>query len=118
MGQPITSRVTIKVDGEIILNRSGFTFRKGGIQRTSVTGDGGVHGYTEEQMPSRLHGNVTDNEKSDIDDHDIGDATILIETNSGKSYVMSGAWRVDMPEVDIGAGQYSVAFEGPAAERM
>lgn len=115
---PVTSRVTIKVDGEIILNRSGFTFRKGGVQRETVNGDSGPHGYTEQIMGARLAGNVTASEKSRLDKHDVADATILVEMNTGESYVMRNAWSTELPELNVGEGQFGVAFESGPAEEM
>lgn len=116
--KPVTSRATVKVNGEIILNRRGGTFRKGGFPREAVVGDSGWHGHMEgEFVPSQFSCNVTDNEQSEMDQFDVSDATILIETNSGKSYVMRNAVRTDIPELDLSEGQYNLVLQGPAAEK-
>lgn len=118
MSQAVTSRITVKANGEILLTRRGFTFRKGGIQRAAVNGDSGLHGYTEEAMGARLTGNVTATEKSELDSYDVTDATIQIETNTGQTYVMRNAFMTDLPELDTDQGQFGVAFEGPEAEKL
>lgn len=119
MAKPVTSRITVKVDGEIVLNKSGWTFRPGGLQRESVTGDGGVHGYTDEYMPARAAGNLSHTEALDlISLGEITEATILIETNTNQQYVMRQAWLTDLPELNAGEGEVSVAFESEPAERL
>lgn len=115
----ITSRITVKVDGDIVLNKPGFTFRAGGMQRETVTGDNGVHGFTETPMGARLAGNLSHTEAQDLLAlGEIDNATILVETNTGQQYVMRSAWMTDLPELNTQGGETSVAFESKKAERI
>lgn len=115
----VTSRITIKRDGEVLLNKAGFSFRAGGIQRESVVGDNGVHGFVETIMPARLAGNLTHTEQQSLEQYgSISDATIMVETNSGQAYVMRNAWQTDAPELSTGSGEVGVAYESQPAERL
>lgn len=119
MSNVVTSRITIKRDGEVLLNKEGFTFRPGGIQRESVAGDNSVHGFTETIIPARLTGNLSHKEQQDLTAYgDVADATIVITTNSGQSYVMRNAWQTDAPELNAGSGEVSVAYESEPAEQL
>ena len=119
MPSPITSRVEIKIDGAVVLNKPGFTFRPGGIQRESVMGDAGVHGYTEVWMPARLAGNLTHTEQQNLEAYGgIKDATIVISTNTNQQYVMRNAWQTDAPELNAQSGEVGVAYESAPAEKM
>lgn len=118
MGKPVASRATIKVDGEILLNKNGATFRPGGIERESVAGDSSVHGFTETIQPARLVVNVSATEKSEMDKFDMTDATIQVEDNAGGAWVMNSAWRTEAPELDYGEGHFGLTFESDVAEKM
>lgn len=116
----VTGRITVKADGEILLTRSGWTFNPGGVNRNTIVGDSGVHGYAEETRPCRAAGNLSHTEKLDLVEaaKKWVDVTLLFETDTGQSYVSRGAWLTEPPELTAGEGETSVAFEGPPAERM
>jgi hypothetical protein len=102
-----------------VLNKPGFTFRPGGIQRESVTGDQSVHGYTETIMSAKLSGNLTHTEQQSLEAYgSISNATIVITTNSNQQYVMRNAWQTDAPELNAQSGEVSVSYESAPAEKM
>ena len=116
----VTGRVTLKVNGDILLNKSGWTFNPGGVNRNSVNGDTGVHGFAEETRQSRAAGNITHTEALDLVSASKNwvDVTLLFETDTNQSYVVRGAWLTEPLELTAGEGETSVAFEGPAAEKL
>lgn len=119
MSNIVTSRITIKKDGDVLLNKEGFTFRPGGIERESVAGDNSVHGFTEKIQPAQLSGNLSHTEAQDLTAYgDVSDATIVVTTNTGQAYVMRNAWQTDAPQLDAGSGEVSVAFESEPAEKL
>lgn len=115
----ITSRIKVLVDGDELLNKTGWTFNPGGINRTTVNGDQKTHGYTEEIMNAQVTGDISHTEAQDLVAlGDIENATIVIETNSGQSYVIRGAWLTEPGALNTSEGGVTLTFEGPKAERM
>lgn len=115
----VTGRVSIKKDGQQLLNRSGWTFNPGGVRRNTQVGDSGVHGHSEETVAPSVSGNVSHTKALDL--VELGkdeDVTILFETDTGQSYVLRNAWLVDPPELTAGDGEVSLTYEGMAAERL
>lgn len=115
----ITGRVTVKVNGEILLNKSGWTLHLGGVNRNVVTGDGGVHGYAEETVAPQCSGNLSHTEALDLEALGaIADATVLFETDTGQAYVLRNAWVTEPPVLTAGEGETSLTFMAISAERL
>lgn len=115
----VTGRITVKVDGDILLNKSGWTLNTGGVNRNPITGDTGVHGYAEETVAPSISGNISHTDQVDLMTlAAITDATVLFETDTGQSYVMRDAWLENPPELTAGEGETALTFRGMTVERV
>jgi len=119
----ITGRVTVKLNGQVLLNKAGAKAigigvnGKLAVEKKPVMGDGGIHGYTEEPFAPSCEVTVTDRDDvmlSDIlDIHENG--TIIFESaGGGKVYTMDGATSSMRTDVTAGEGETPLVFFGPA----
>lgn len=109
----VTGRVTIRANGEVLLTQRGAKANLGGVERTGVTGDQSVAGFTEETaVPfiecTQIHRADTNLEAL----KDLTDATVMFETDTGKSYVLQNAWLATPLELTGGEGEVPLKFEG------
>lgn len=99
----VTGRVFITVAGRRLASKPGATLRFGGITREMVVADGGVVGYKEKlEAPgidcSLIH--TVDTSLADL--QSITDGAGSFDTDSGKSYVLSGMVTLDGLEISDG----------------
>lgn len=111
----ITSRATIHAGSLGILGaKPGATFHKGNAKRDPVMGDNGVLGYTEKfETAPNIKCTLLDTVETDITALEkFVDETVLLETNSGKKYTLTGAWVGNELEVNTEDGTLPVEFYG------
>ena len=119
----ITGRVEILVNGQLLLNKAGAVASGIGLsgepnfELASVTGDTGIHGYTETPIPARCEVTVTDRDDIKLDTFARinGDGTIVFRAagGSGKVYTMDGATCLRNFSLTAGEGETTLVFEGP-----
>lgn len=123
MAGKITGRVSITLNGVLLLNKAGAVASGIGIsgapafERAPVQGDTGLHGFTETPIVAVLEVTVTD--RDDISLSEIakvnGDGTIVFATvNGGKVYTMGGATCLMNFSVTSGEGETPLTFNGPS----
>lgn len=118
MSQAIGARA-IRINGTEVLFREGATFRPGSPTREPVTGPGGVHGYQLGRQAAQLDVQITDQSgQSTRAFAELTDATISIESENGKSYVMSGTWQGGAVELDATEGAVSYVFYSSTWEEI
>ena len=94
--------------------KEGATVNFGGVKREAVMGDDGVLGFSEvfEAAPSIkatiVHAKTTDETAI----RNFTGENITLNTNSGKSYTLMGAWTSEALELTIKDGQLEVMFLG------
>lgn len=110
----------VVVDGDVLQTLPGATLDVGGAVRTARTGTRSVHGYSQTEKEAMVECEITLPQGYSIKQlHDITDATISFQGDSGQSYVIRGAWCTEPPTVKDGDdASVTVKFSGPAAEEV
>ena len=110
----------IVVDGEVLQTLPGATLDLGGAVRAARTGTRSVHGYSETVKEAVVECEITLPSGYSIKRlHDITDATISFQCDSGQSYVIRGAWCIEPPTLKDGDdASVTIKFAGPAAEEV
>lgn len=116
----ITGRALIKINGNLQKSRPGATIRLGGFSRATQNGDDSVHGYSEAIVSPRIEATFSHDKNTNMTELDnLTDASIIFETDSGKTYIMSEAWRSDDPgTLSTQDGSIPYVFEGLRCEEM
>ena len=111
----ITSRVTITAGSLGILSgMPGTTYNIGNAKKEPVMGDNGVLGYTEklETAPNIkcTLADMVETDKTAL--ASFVDGTVLLETNNGQKFTLTGAWVGNDLEINAGEGTLPVEFYG------
>jgi hypothetical protein len=119
----ITGRVEIIVNGQMLLNKAGAVASGIGLsgepnfELEAVTGDTGIHGYTERPIAARCEVTITDRDDIKLDTlaRINGDGTIIFRAagGSGKVYTMDGATCLRNLSLTAGEGETTIVYEGP-----
>lgn len=113
----LTGRVTVTVAGKRLGSKEGAKLGYGNPSRTAVTGDSGVLGFTEKTEVPYVECTIAHGEKVSLKElADIKDATISFDTDTKKSFVLSGAWCAKSLELD--KGEVALRFEAMSCEEV
>lgn len=118
----ITGRVEVLINGQLLLNKSGAVASGIGISNEpafeleAITGDTGLHGYTEKPIVAMLEVTVTD--RDDVSLSDLAkvreNGTVIFRAaGGGKSYTMEGATCMRNFTITGGEGETPIKFTGP-----
>jgi Phage tail tube protein. len=110
-----TAKVTI--DGVTYLLRGNMEIAIGGVQRESVNGLDGHHGFKEIPTNGSISMDLTD--APDIDWNlleEAQNATVQVALINGKSAILRNAAQMNKLSLSADNGQVSVKFEGPKGE--
>ncbi len=122
MGNKITGRVEILVNGKMILNKEGATIAGLGLsgqpayEREVVYGPTGPHGVIEKPIPATLEVTVTDRDDVLLDDFAriLEDGTIIFRAaGGGKAYIGEGFTCTNNFSLTDGSGETKLKFTGP-----
>lgn len=115
----ITGKATIKLDGEELLTDVSVTFNPGGVEREAVMGPRGVQGHRETPVASSLQATVRHTQATNIIAlGNITGATVLIETDTGDTYMMRKAFTTEPVELTTGEGNVSLNMSSYKTERI
>lgn len=112
----VTGRVFITVNGVRQASKEGAKLDFGGVSRTGVAGDSGVHGYQEKTEIPFIE--CTISHKADTDVVMMSkwaNESVIFQTDSGQYYKLMNAWLAKPPE--LSKGEMSLRFEGMSCER-
>ena len=112
----VTGRVFINVNGARLASKEGAKLNIGGVSRTGVAGDSGVHGYSEKTEISFIEGTLS--HKADTDMTAIAawnNETATFKTDTGQTWLLRNAWNAKPPE--LSKGEISIRIEGMSCER-
>lgn len=118
----ITGRVEIVANGKLLLNKEGAVASGIGISGEPgyvlepVTGDTGIHGFSEKMEPARLEVSVTDRADVSLDQlaRIYQNGTIIFRAaGGGKVYTMQNATCLRGLSVTAGEGDTPLVFVGP-----
>ncbi len=108
-------KATIKINGEAYKSRNGATLDPGGVTRTpdqDYPGD-----YTESSRPAQIDCTFAfTSDVSPIDINAIVEATVVFESDNGKSFVIAKA--SSDGNSSIGSDGINATFFGKPAEEM
>lgn len=117
-----TSRVEVLVNGQLMLTKKGAKANGLGIsgqapfERVAITGENGVHGYTENPTECSVEFTVTDRDDISLDAlaRINGNGTVIYRAaGGGKVYTMQNATCVANFSLTSGEGEIPMKFIGP-----
>lgn len=114
----LTGRVEITVVGlGKLKSREGAKLNTGGVERETVTGDAGVHGFTEKTVAPSVECEISHDGKTSLTSlNAIDDATLVFETDTGCQYVLRHAWLTKPCE--LGRGAVALKFDAMTCEEL
>ena len=115
----LTGQILVKVDGDTIVAKSGqVTFEFGGKERTPQYADNGTAGFTEKPIASTCSGTLQHGNDTDmlaLSEHQ--NVTLVINCDSGKSYMIREAFATKPPSLSGEDGDLEFEYMGqPAVE--
>lgn len=90
------------------------TYRVAKVNRETLKGQSGIHGFKEMPEAGRIAANVRDDGSLKMSTvNGWTDETVVLELANGKVVVGRNMWTVDNQEVNTEEGSFALAFEGP-----
>jgi len=119
MAQRIAGVAYMKVDGALYPLRGNFTVSPSALERTGISGQDYVHGYSEMPRVPFIEGDVSLDPALSVDDIESAvDVTVTAELANGKVYVLREAWCRSALELNTREGQTRVRFEGVSCDEI
>ena len=112
----LVGRAKITVNGTFVDTFKGVTFNPGGAKRNPQVTAFKVH-YSEELAPATLEIEKAVNKGDSIKTLDLASGTIIIEFDTGQTYVMKNAFRLDPADI-TDDGKSKVSFNSDPAEEI
>jgi hypothetical protein len=99
----VTGRVFVTVAGKRIASKEGAKLMYGGVTRDTVIADSGVVGFTEKPIAPGVEATIAHAANTSLAEFQAMTAvSISFDTDTGKSYVLSGAWVANAMELEKG----------------
>ena len=119
MPAPRGGTAFLTVDGRQYDLRGNWTVSTDAFEREGIAGQDTVHGFLERPRVPFMSGDITDGEGlSLVELQNIRNATVTLQLNNGKSYVLRNAWTAEARELNTNDAQMSVRFEGMRGEEI
>ncbi|WP_304308066.1 phage tail tube protein [Pseudacidovorax intermedius] len=107
----LTGRVFITINGQRMRSKDGASLDIGGVSRAAGMSDSGVDGYVETTAAPKVDFAINHSATISLTDiHDMTDATLVFETDSGVVFTIREAFSTTPPKLSKGDVQCS--FEG------
>jgi Phage tail tube protein len=115
----VFGQATIKHDGLVLDTDKGATLDIGGVSREAVEGDFDASGFQEGTKPSKLDYSAFIKPGTRVADlRNIDNATVTFETDTGQTWMISGAYHAEPPVINQSDGKVSGSLMGPPAEEL
>ena len=115
----ITGNVNIREGGEELLTDGKGTLNPGGFEREAKMNGRKPVGYTENPVAPALSVVVHHTADTDIVRlSSLTEATILLETDTGQTWMLRGAFTTSPTPLDVGNGSVQLEMSGLALERV
>ena len=115
----ITGNVKIREGGEELLTDGKGTLNPGGFEREAKMNGRAPVGYTENPVPPTLSVVVHHTADTDIKRlSNLTNATILLDTDTGQSWMLRGAFTTTPTPLDVGNGAVQLDMSALALERV
>ena len=103
----------VTVDGVSIMVAGQFQYRPSGVERTSLVGMDGVHGYSEKPTVGFISIQVRDSGGTTVSDFNgMTNVTVTAELANGKTILGTGMWSVNTQDVESENATFTLRFEG------
>ena len=113
----VTGRVTIFADQKRLLSKEGAKLNTGGVERETVLGDAGVHGYSEKSVAPGIECTISHMGNTSLSElNAMTNVTLNFECDSGAQYVIRNAWLTKPCE--LSKGEVSLSFAGISCEEL
>ena len=107
----VTGRVFVTVNGQRLASKEGAKLDIGGVTRTGVKGDTGVHGYMEATEIPFIECTISHMAATDLEAiAAFSMESVVFQTDTGQTYSLSQAWLAKPPE--LSKGEVQLKFEG------
>ena len=115
----VLGRATIKYNGNTLLTDKGAKLNMGSVERKVVEGDT-VHGYAEDAKAPFIDCKISLRRGASIKEiHDITNATVTFEADTGQVYTLIDAWSSIPPEIEAGdGGKVPLKFYGMKCDEV
>lgn len=115
----VLGQVRVKVDGEVLETNGTSTIELGGPVRTAVRGDYQAGAFSEMTQESKVETNLLVKRGTMLGTlRAIDNATLTIETDTGQTFIIRGAYVADVISLTTSDGTAQVVFQGPPAEEV
>lgn len=113
-------RAYISIDGSLLPTMPGAKLDLGGEERTAVTGDNTVLGFTAQVKPATLTCEISLGAGDSIETlRRATDVTLTFECDTGQTYVVRQAFATKTLELSAGdSGKVAMEFQGMPAQEM
>lgn len=107
----VTGRVFITVAGQRLASKEGAKLIMGGFDRDPVVADAGVVGYSEKIVPPGVECTIVHTAATSLEAlRNITNASLSFDTDTGRSFVLAGAWCAKAVELE--KGEVKLSFGG------
>lgn len=109
----------ISVDGKNYMLAADATYSVSKVKRETLSGQSGVHGYSETPIPGSISGTFRDAGSLTVADFNaMTNVTVMLELANGKIVVGRNMWSVESQEVKTSEATFEVKFEGMTVEEV
>jgi hypothetical protein len=99
----VTGRVFITISGKRVSSKEGAKLMMGGFVRETVMADAGVMGFSEKPIAPGVECTIAHTADVSLAEFQaMTAASISFDTDTGRSYVLSGAWCANGMELEKG----------------
>ena len=113
----ITGKAVIRFDGKEYKTADDATLSPGGVSREPVKGTGRVHGFTETTEAPEMECTIYHTAETSLAAiQAIDNATVIFETDTGKRWVLTGAFVTDPLSLKTQGGEVAVKLSAITCE--
>lgn len=105
---------TITVDGESFALRGEFAYRVATVDRSTIAGQDGIHGYKEMPTAGQISAQFTDTGRLDVAAiNAMTNVTVIAELANGKTVIGRNMWTTGTQDVKTVDSTLDTIWEGP-----
>lgn len=113
----VTGKAFITAKGKRLASREGASLKYGGVERTGEMADTGVVGYSEKNVIPEIECSIVHTGKTSLAElMTIKDDTVMFDTDTGKSFILSNAWCTG--GLELSKSEVKVKFQGLSCKEI
>ncbi len=119
MGKAIAGTAYLSVDSVQHLLRGEFTYDPTLVERETIAGMDGIHGFSEKPTHGSIKGTITDYGNFPVSTFNgMTNVTVTVELINGKVIVGRNMWTVGRVEVNGTEGSFPVEWQGTSVQEI